>query len=148
MQADDPRGTFSTLGQSSNAGDAFQGTVTSEEPVTQSVVAVGLTQEFSVEQQVLVPSAFSPEAADPVNRLLKVYAATLLPESFSFRIFDRWGQLVYQTAVLEQAREEGWNGQRSSDQSLAPPGVYQYHLQGVFEGNVPVNQTGTITLFR
>lgn len=148
VAANDEDGEFTSLGQSAAEGDASQGTVTGELPLTQPIVAVGVTREFSVRDQVLVPSAFSPEALDPVNRVLKIYAAALQSEPFLFHIFDRWGNLVYRTLRLEQAREEGWDGRRQSDQSLAEPGVYSYHLQGVLEGNIAVNQTGTITLFR
>ena len=146
-QSPQVEGEFTSVGQSVSTGDATEGTIMSEQAVTQAIVAVGLTSEFSVDNKVLVPSAFAPDAADPVDRTVKIFTATLLPEPFSFRIFDRWGILVYQTASLSQARDQGWDGRRQSDQSLAPPGVYQYHLRGLFESNVPVNQTGTITLF-
>ena len=147
-QAERAGGLFGNAGQSARSGDAGQGTVTSESPVQQAVVAVALTGEFALEDEILVPSAFAPEAPDPVNRLLKVYATTLLPESFAFRIFDRWGTLVYRTTSLSQALADGWDGRWQSDQSLAPAGVYQYHLQGILERGTPVDQRGTITLFR
>ena len=148
VQADQPGGIFTSVGQSARQGDARRGSVTSELPVRQAIVAIGLTSEFSLENQVLVPSAFAPAAPNPVNRLLKIYTATLLPEPFSFRVFDRWGTLVYRTTSLRQAQEEGWNGERQADRSIALPGVYQYHVEGIFEDGTPVHQTGTITLFR
>ena len=148
VRSDQVGGVFTSLGQSSRTGDASRGSVTSELPVTQALVAIGLTSEFSIDDQVLVPSAFSPDAPNPVNRVLKVYAAALLPELFSFRIVDRWGTLVYSTTSLSQAQDQGWDGRRPGDRSLAPPGVYQYYLRGVFENNVPVDQSGTISLFR
>ena len=79
---------------------------------------------------------------------MKIYASTLRPESFLFRIFDRWGNLVYQTASLTEAQGQGWEGVYPSDRTSAPAGVYQYHLRGSFENGTPVNQSGTITLFR
>ena len=148
VQSDQVGASFTNLGQSARDGDASQGSVISALPVTQPIVALGVTSEFSLEHQALVPSAFAPEAPNPVNRVLKVYAATLLAEPFSFRIFDRWGNLVYRTNSLAQARDEGWDGLRQPDRSPAAPGVYQYHLRGVFENNSPINQTGTIMLFR
>ncbi|MGB3778409.1 MAG: gliding motility-associated C-terminal domain-containing protein [Tunicatimonas sp.] len=144
----DPGGQFVSAGQSDRSGDAVQGTITSEDQIEQSIVSVGVTSLFSVENQVLVPSAFAPDAPNPTNRSVKIYASTLLPESFLFRIFDRWGNLVYQTASLSQAREQGWEGARRSDRSPVPAGVYQYHLRGLFENGTPVDQSGTITLFR
>ncbi len=147
-QSAEPGGQFVSVGQSDQSGDAAQGTITSADPVNQSIVAVGVTSSFSVENQVLVPSAFAPDAPNPTNRSVKIYASSLRPESFLFRIFDRWGNLVYQTTSLSEAREQGWEGLRLSDRSSVPMGVYQYHLRGLFENGAPVNQSGTITLFR
>ena len=147
-QSAEPGGQFVSVGQSDQSGDAVQGTITSADPVNQSIVAVGVTSLFSVENQVLVPSAFAPDAPNPTNRSVKIYASTLRSESFLFRIFDRWGNLVYQTASLTDAQEQGWEGRRRPDRSSAPAGVYQYHLRGLFENGTPVNQSGTITLFR
>ena len=148
VQSDQLGGVYSNLGQSAQDGDATQGSITSKLPLDQPFVAVGLTNQFSLENQVLVPSAFAPGAPNPENQVLKIFATTLLSDSFSFRIFDRWGTLIYHTTSLQLARDEGWNGLRQSDQSPAPSGVYQYHLQGIFESSTPVNQSGTITLFR
>ncbi len=147
-QSAEPEERFVSAGQSDRSGDAAQGTITSENPVTQTIVAVGVTSLFSVDNQVLVPSAFAPEAPNPTNRSVKIYASSLLPESFLFRIFDRWGNLVYQTSSLTQAQEQGWEGIRRSDRSAVPAGVYQYHLRGLFENGTPMDQSGTITLFR
>ena len=148
VQSDEPGGRFTSAGQSDRNGSAPSGTVTSEAVIDQPIVAVGTTGLFSVDNQVLVPSAFAPEAPNPVNRSVKIYAKTLLPDSFLFRIFDRWGNLVYHTTSLVAAQERGWEGVRASDRSPVPPGVYQYHVRGVFENGTPVDQSGTITLFR
>ena len=147
-QAPEAGGLFTNAGQLVSTGNARRGSVTSEQSVSQPVVAVALTTEFSVADQVLIPSAFAPEGVNPENRKLRVYAANLLPRDFSFRIFDRWGSLVYEANSLAQARNEGWNGRYRSSGSPAPPGVYQYHVQGAFEGSIPVSKSGTITLFR
>jgi hypothetical protein len=147
-QSPEPEGPFASLGQAKRSGDAPPGTVTSEGLATQPIVAVGVTSRFSVDNRVLVPSAFAPDAPNPTNRTVRIYARTLRAESFLFRIFDRWGTLVYQTASLPQAQEQGWGGEYSSDRAAAPAGVYQYSLRGLFENGSPVSQSGTITLFR
>lgn len=147
-QSAEPGERFVNVGQSDRSGDATQGTIASKDPVTQPIVAVGVTSLFSADNQVLVPSAFAPEAPNPTNRSVKIYAKSLLPNPFLFRIFDRWGNLVFQTASLSQAREQGWEGVHLPGRSSAPAGVYQYHLRGIFENGVPVDQSGTITLFR
>ncbi len=147
-QLNEPEGPFVSLGQASRSADAAPGTVTSEGLATQPIVAAGVTSRFSVDNRVLVPSAFAPDAPDPTNRSVRVYTSTLRAESFLFRIFDRWGTLVYQTASLRQAQEQGWGGEYASDRAAAPAGVYQYSLRGLFDNDTPVSQSGTITLFR
>ncbi len=147
-QSVQPGGNFTNMGQSASEGDISSGTITSQQAVTQPVLALALTTEFSVANQVLVPSVFSPDAINSVDRSLPIYAATLLPDRFSWRIFNRWGDLVYQTSSLEEAISQGWNGLYQSDRSPAEAGVYQYHLQGIYESGDPVSQSGTITLLR
>ena len=139
---------YESLGQANRSSDAVPGTVTSKEPATDPILALGLTAYFALENQVQVPSAFAPDAPLAENRTVRVYAANLTSTSFSFKIFNRWGLLVYQTASLEEAQQRGWNGIRSQDGQAAQPGVYQYYVRGVLEGNIPLEKKGTITLFR
>lgn len=147
-QAETPTVNFSNLGQSDRQGDERNGQITSELPVTQPIISLGLTTEYSVENAVQIPSAFAPNSADPADRVLKVYAANLLPENFSFTIFNRWGQVVYRSDVLSQANTIGWNGIDQESGEPVPAGVYPYLLKGQFETNEPIEKTGSITLFR
>ena len=63
------------------------------------------------------------------------------------RIFNRWGELLFETTNLEQ----GWNGLHKGTE-LVPAGVYIYRLNyegferdgSVFEGQ----EYGTVTLVR
>ena len=140
--------TYESLGQAGRSSDAVPGTVTSEAPATGPILSLGLTAYFALENQIQVPSAFAPDAPLTENRTVRVYAANLTATGFSFKIFDRWGIPVYQTASLEEAQQRGWNGIRTQDGQAAGPGVYQYYVRGVFEGSIPVEKKGAITLFR
>ena len=43
------------------------------------------------------------------------------------RVFDRWGNMVYQNAdVLKNSQQNGWNGRFNGN--LSPSGVYSYHF--------------------
>lgn len=141
-------GIFENFGQSASSGNAGEGQVTSAEVVPSSYLALGITTEFSARNRILVPSAFAPNAPDPQNRLLKVYGVNVLPEGFVFKVFDRWGIMVYETASLEEALHQGWNGFIRGTNEPAPFGVYTYYLSARFDNNLPVEQTGSITLFR
>ena len=91
-----------------------------------------------------IPNVFSPNG-DNQNDEFKILGGDI--RSMELRIFNRWGELVFQTNNPEQ----GWNGQLQNAE-LAPNGVYifKYDFVGferdgsVFEGR----EYGTITLIR
>ncbi|MEM9673665.1 MAG: gliding motility-associated C-terminal domain-containing protein [Bacteroidota bacterium] len=147
-QSEDLNGEFANLGQNERRGGTDNGYVSSEVIATGPVLALGLTADYSVENSVEIPSAFAPDASNPIDRQIRVYAANLLTEGFSFTVFNRWGQIVYQTTVLNDARTVGWDGVDVNTNQAAPAGVYSYVLQGRYETNGVVEKTGSITLFR
>jgi gliding motility-associated-like protein len=76
--------------------------------------------------QVFVPNAFSPNG-DGVNDRLSVFTNSCFTRLLSWRIFDRWGALIYE--VREQSLDNellGWDGQVNGQP--AEQGVYIYQL--------------------
>lgn len=146
--ADQQEGVYENLGQSDFSGSADAGKVTSAVISDKPYLALGVTTEFSARDKVLVPSAFAPDAPDPQNRTLKVYAINVMPDAFVFKVFNRWGILVYETTSLDEALNTGWNGMNSNTNQPAGHGVYTYYLNAHFDNHQPIEQTGTITLFR
>ncbi len=96
---------------------------------------------------VYVPNAFSPND-DGVNDRLRAFA----PEGQGgevavFRIFDRWGALVYETTPLSlDAANQGWDGQFKG--GPAAPGAYVYYLRVNFASGESLETSGTFTLVR
>ena len=87
-----------------------------------------------------IPTAFSPNG-DGIND--EFYVRSRLIRSMSFRVFNRWGELVYETDDSDFA----WNGRSIAGQQLLE-GVYVYHMRAVdLHGNI-MNKTGTVTLVR
>ena len=87
-----------------------------------------------------VPNAFTP--GNGQNNLFKLY--TVGPASLNhFRIYNRWGELVFETTN----DAEGWDG--TFNGTPQPFGVYVYDIQAVsgISGNV-VNMRGNLTLIR
>jgi gliding motility-associated-like protein len=90
------------------------------------------TAEVSVEVQkprgVYVPTGFSPNN-DGNNDLLSVFGKSKQISRIKvFRVFDRWGELVYEDfdfAVNDQQR--GWNGQFRGQDSQA--GIYVWYAE-------------------
>ena len=58
------------------------------------------------------------------------------------RIFDRWGDLIFETQDVESR----WNG--SCGGSMCTPGVYVYAIEVVCENQVRTVFAGNITLIR
>ncbi len=90
--------------------------------------------------QIHIPNAFTPDGS--TNQIFKI-----IPEGLSslnhFRIFDRWGNKVFETSNLD----EGWDG--SLNGAAQPTGVYVYDIQAVSNnaGHI-LNKTGNVTLIR
>jgi gliding motility-associated-like protein len=90
--------------------------------------------------EIYIPSAFTPNG-DGRNDVLHIVAPGL-KELFYFRIYNRWGQSVFETKDLLK----GWDGRINGQ--LPETGVYVWVMKGVnYLGNV-VERKGTVTLIR
>ncbi len=86
-----------------------------------------------------VPSAFSPNG-DGANDIL--YVRGFGVKEMDFRIFNRWGELVFQSNSLD----DGWDGTlRGADQEVE---VYVYTLTGEFDDGDKFDLQGNISLLR
>jgi gliding motility-associated-like protein len=98
------------------------------------------------DRRVFIPNAFSPNA-DGNNDVLIVFADKAVQMVKSFRIFSRYGSLVYQDMdFLPNDANRGWDGTfRGSEM---PAGVYAYFAEIEFlDGRTEVFK-GDITLVR
>lgn len=106
--------------------------------------------EIDVEQglcpcKLFAPNAFSPNQ-DEVNDQFQLFADCPFLD-FELQIFDRWGQLVFQS----QNPEETWNGKSRTGSDL-PMGVYVFRV--AYEWEVIPGQrskrqeTGSISIIR
>lgn len=88
-----------------------------------------------------MPNAFSPNG-DGVNDYFNLVYRGGEPEVRDFRIFNRWGQLVYDNETPEQ----GWDGTyRGRSQ---PADVYIYRLQLITPEGEEQTYEGEVTLIR
>lgn len=96
-----------------------------------------------------IPTAFTPNG-DGVNDMLYVRGAAIV--DLNLKIFNRWGELVFETSTIEldandgSMRSQGWDGKlRGQDQEMD---AYGYVLQATFiDGNTHEEQ-GNVTLIR
>lgn len=91
-------------------------------------------------QTYFVPNAFTPNG-DGTNEFFKGTGYTRYISAFEMQIYNRWGELVFETDDIE----ESWDGRSMRNDRLSPPGVYLYviNLQGL---NGAEKLTGYITL--
>ncbi|WP_319503425.1 PKD domain-containing protein [uncultured Draconibacterium sp.] len=87
------------------------------------------------------PTAFSPNATLPGDQEFRLYAEGVVPDGYNLVIFNRWGELVFETNTQEQ----GWDGTMSNG-NFAPSGMYTWVLEyNDFMGGSH-KQKGNITL--
>lgn len=94
-----------------------------------------------------VPTAFTP-GNDGVNDLLLVHGNSKLVEKINFfRVFDRWGELLYEGRDFQiNDPNTGWDGNFKG--KPMPPGVYVWYLEVSFVDGTVQQYQGHTTLIR
>ncbi|MCC6814786.1 MAG: gliding motility-associated C-terminal domain-containing protein [Saprospiraceae bacterium] len=102
--------------------------------------------ELLGEGEVYVPNVFSPNG-DGVNDILNVFANRDVKLIDVFRVFDRWGELMYELFnFMPNNTHLGWDGtHRSQD---ANPSVFVYYVEWRDKLGGKHRQTGDATLLR
>lgn len=86
-----------------------------------------------------VPTGFSPNG-DGSNDILYVRGAAV--ETLSFRVYNRWGEKVFETDDMNR----GWDGTfKGKPQEME---AYAWVLDATFVDGSSVNRTGNVTLIR
>lgn len=98
------------------------------------------------------PTAFSPNG-DGINDGFMLFPFLVAEEDFEFFLFNRWGEMVFQTSDLRlMVNEGGWNGSYNNDTSRPlPGGTFAYKV--TFKNSAkpeeePREQRGGVTLIR
>lgn len=89
---------------------------------------------------VFVPNAFTPNS-DGKNDVLEVNLRCPLLSGYTFAVFNRYGQKMFQSSVPGQ----GWDG--SNKGNFADAGTYFFYLK-YKDGETEVKKKGDITLIR
>ena len=99
-----------------------------------------------VEFRLFVPNAFTPDN-DGVNDAFHPLGSGYIAETYSFMVFNRWGELVF---VTDNA-EEPWIGQNNQrfGTHFVPDGVYGYRVEAKGHHEIaPTVLRGTVTVVR
>ena len=89
------------------------------------------------------PTAFTPDD-DGHNEYFTVFGRGMTPGSFKLHIYDRWGEIIFQTDDISK----GWNGKINNSKKLCPPGVYTWVAWFKDQYGNGMSKSGTVTLIR
>jgi len=93
---------------------------------------------------VLVPSGFSPNS-DGHNDLCRLLVRGIFSLD-QFYIYNRWGEVVFQTDNLDYAENTGWDGKYKGTEE--PVGVFVYLVMGTDHTGNSIQRQGNVTLVR
>ena len=89
-----------------------------------------------------VPNAFTPNG-DGLNDYFRIFGTP--PENitkYNFRIFNRWGQMIFSTTNIE----DGWDGKLNGQ--YCPAGVYAWEIFYETSKKTKITNRGTVMLIR
>jgi gliding motility-associated-like protein len=95
---------------------------------------------FKTGPDIFIPSAFTPNG-DRKNDVLKPIAVGIKSLTY-FKIFNRWGQLIFNTTELEN----GWDGTVGGKEQAT--GTYIYSAEATDYLGKPIVRKGTVVLIR
>jgi len=105
-----------------------------------NVTARSNVHMIRVSSKILIPNAFTPNHDGKNDSFRPVLS--FFPKNFLMVIYDRNGTIIYRSDNYER----GWDGSVNG-KSMAPEGIYLYHIQYSSQNGTRVNKTGNLTLF-
>ncbi len=104
-----------------------------------------LTRIFRVTDELIfyIPNAFTPDADEYNNTFFPVFYSGYDPFSYTMLIFDRWGEVVFES----HDTQVGWDGTYRGD--LVKEGIYTWKIAfRRSDTTESIQQTGHVTLLR
>ena len=95
---------------------------------------------FNANPQIFVPTAFTPNG-DGINDLFRPLGVGIKDYQY-FKVFNRWGQLVFSTTI----NGHGWDGKIGGKEQ--PTGTYVWIVKGIDYLKNPFFKKGTVILIR
>ncbi len=102
-------------------------------------VTIWVLDVICEEPYIFVPNAFTPNG-DGQNDVL--YVKSNVAYEVDFKIYDRWGELVFATTDLSNGWDGTFHGQK------VDPGVFVYHLNVICYNKEVFKKKGNITVIR
>jgi gliding motility-associated-like protein len=105
-----------------------------------------ITVRVDKNRNIYIPNAFSPDG-DGTNDYFMVYGGGGVSNIRLMRVFDRWGELLFEDANFQpNSAEHGWNGLFRNKK--CNPGVFVYYIEAEFIDGEMIEYKGDVTLVR
>ncbi len=101
-----------------------------------------ITVNVSPETIIDIPNAFSPGSGTSINDELKIIIRGQVATLNYYRIFNRWGQMIFETKDIRK----GWNGRFNNVPQ--PIGSYVYTISAITSNGKKFEKTGNVSLIR
>ncbi|NVN94263.1 MAG: gliding motility-associated C-terminal domain-containing protein [Bacteroidetes bacterium] len=114
--------------------------------ISNTINNIVCSKDISIQQNVkncnfmYVPNAFTP--GTELNYIFKPIGLLEYTKSYLFAIYNRWGQMVFETTDFNQ----GWDGRFNGD--YVQPGAYIYYLKIDNGYEDPFEKIGTVTVIQ
>ena len=89
------------------------------------------------------PTAFTPDH-DGINDEFKIYATGIEKDNFLFQIYDRWGEVIFESTDINK----GWNGISSGHKEISSIGSYTWVCSFIDVLGNSHRRTGVFTLYK
>jgi gliding motility-associated-like protein len=126
-----------------DSGTEGQGVAVSKDPIDQLIIAIG-----KIPAEPITPgymsTTLSPNAQDPANRHIRIFGNEMGDSNFSFKVFNRWGDAMFESTSFAAMTSDGWDGRHNGQ--LLPAGAYPYFLSYVDQEGREGRKTGFITI--
>ncbi|MEM9819893.1 MAG: gliding motility-associated C-terminal domain-containing protein, partial [Bacteroidota bacterium] len=114
--------------------------------LTNCIAEDAIRIEVRKDRRVYIPNAFSPNQ-DGVNDLLLIHGGTDVGLVWSFRIFNRWGAVVFERTNFPPNDDTySWNGMHRGQ--LVDNGVYIFTAEVEFIDGKRIEYSGDVTIMR
>jgi hypothetical protein len=117
------------------------------------IATESITVDVVGEYNIFIPNVFSPSSSQMDNKKLYVFGTCV--DSLELFIYDRWGEVVFETTKTDSRTSEdgdccifgsGWDGSFKNTGEPLKPGNFAYMLQGKYKNGEPFFKSGNIIL--
>jgi len=144
--ASDTDQKYHSLGKLWSSGNVNFGFVHSKRMGNFSYYALGISSSPKG-KDIYLPNAFSPFAANAEDRVFRIYGP-ISPDNFNIKIFNKWGNMVFQSQSLSEMKTIGWDGKDIKSGKYEQGGLYTYVLKAIHLNGTVIQKSGSISIIK